>query len=111
MKLTKLLAGLTNERVRVELKNGTVVQGTLVNVTPAMNMTLKRASMTLKHREPVSLDFVNVRGSTVRGIVLPDTLKLDLALQATATALPPSANTRKRRAPDEASTTKRARAL
>lgn len=111
MKLTKLLTGLTNERVRVELKNGTVIQGTLINVTPAMNMTLKRATMTLKHRDPTAVDFVNVRGSTVRGIVLPDTLNLDLALQSTVALPAVSRGSKKRSADDDKPKAKRARAL
>lgn len=104
MKLTKLLSDLTNERVRVELKNGTIIQGSLSNVSPSMNLTLKKASMTLKHRDPVNVEFVNIRGSNIRGIVLPETLNLDIALQSTPV-------TRKRKADDDKSTTKRARAL
>jgi len=56
MKLTRFLMKLANEVVQVELKNGTVVHGMVIGVDVAMNMHLKGVKMTLKGRNPQSMD-------------------------------------------------------
>lgn len=71
---------ITNETVSIELKNGTIVHGTVTSVSPNMNTALKSVKMTVKGQEPLSLDAMNVRGSTIRLIVLPDSLPLDSLL-------------------------------
>lgn len=45
-----------------------------------MNTALRTVKMTPKGREPVSLDTINVRGSTIRYFILPDSLPLDTLL-------------------------------
>ena len=47
MKLVKFLQKLNREQVTIELKNGTVVQGTVVGVDATMNCHLKKAKVTL----------------------------------------------------------------
>jgi small nuclear ribonucleoprotein (snRNP)-like protein len=47
MKLVKLLQKLNREPVTIELKNGTVVQGTVVGVDATMNCHLKKAKVTV----------------------------------------------------------------
>ena len=47
MKLVKFLQKLNREQVTIELKNGTVVQGTVVGVDATMNCHLKKAKMTV----------------------------------------------------------------
>ncbi|KAH3687666.1 hypothetical protein WICPIJ_001351 [Wickerhamomyces pijperi] len=81
MKLVRFLMKLNNEVVQVELKNGTVIQGTIVTVTPTMNITLKKVKMTIKHRDAIQVDFINVRGNNIRNVILPDSINLDLLLQ------------------------------
>ncbi|KAI7906669.1 uncharacterized protein BX663DRAFT_497278 [Cokeromyces recurvatus] len=80
MKLVRFLMKLNNETVSVELKNGTVVHGTITGVDMSMNTHLKTVKMTLKNRDPVSLDSLSVRGNTIRCVILPDSLPLDTLL-------------------------------
>ena len=47
MKLVKFLMKLKNEVINVELKNGTVVTGTVLGVDIRMNTHLKNVKMTL----------------------------------------------------------------
>jgi len=61
MKLVKFLMKLTNETVRVELKNGTVVEGTITGVDVSMNTHLKTVRLTIKGYDPVSLDHLTIR--------------------------------------------------
>ncbi|EXJ95337.1 small nuclear ribonucleoprotein D1 [Capronia coronata CBS 617.96] len=77
----------TNETVTVELKNGTIVHGTITAVSPQMNTALRAVKMTTKNRvntsapgETISLDTINIRGSTIRYFILPDSLPLDTLL-------------------------------
>jgi small nuclear ribonucleoprotein D1 len=71
---------LNNETVSIELKNGTVVHGTITGVDMSMNTHLKTVKMTVKNKDPVSLDSLSVRGNNVRCIILPDSLPLDTLL-------------------------------
>jgi len=69
-----------NETVTIELKNGTIIHGTIASVSPQMNTALRTVKMTPKGREPINLDTINVRGSTIRYYILPDSLPLDTLL-------------------------------
>jgi len=69
-----------NETVTIELKNSTVVSGTIASISPQMNTALRAVKMTAKGRDPVSLDTINIRGSTIRYFILPDSLPLDRLL-------------------------------
>jgi len=71
---------LTNETVTVELKNGTIVHGTITGVDMSMNTHLKTVKMTLKGKNPVNLETLSVRGNNIRYFILPDTLNLDTLL-------------------------------
>lgn len=96
---------LANETVQIELKNGSVIQGTITGalglqvswsaeqcLTPidercmitgvdiAMNTHLKAVKLTAKGRNPVSLDHLSVRGNMIRYYILPDSLNLDTLL-------------------------------
>jgi small nuclear ribonucleoprotein D1 len=80
MKLVKFLQKLNREQVTIELKNGTVISGTVVGVDATMNAHLKKAKMTARGKNPVSYATLSVRGSTVRAWLLPDGLNLDALL-------------------------------
>ncbi|CAA9965898.1 hypothetical protein CFE70_009289 [Pyrenophora teres f. teres 0-1] len=80
MKLVRFLMKCQNETVTVELKNGTIVNGTITSVSPLMNVALRAVKYTPKSRDTVALDTMTVRGSTIRYIILPDSLPLDTLL-------------------------------
>ena len=71
---------LKKETVTIELKNGTVVTGSVASVDPSMNCHLTRVKMTMKNKNPESLDSLSVRGSTIRYVILPDSINLDTLL-------------------------------
>ncbi|KAM7192252.1 ER protein Pkr1 domain containing protein [Naviculisporaceae sp. PSN 640] len=78
--LHRFLMKITNETVTIELKNGTIIHGTVASVAPTMNTALRNVKMTPKHQDTISLDTMNIRGSTIRLIILPDSLALDSLL-------------------------------
>merc|ERR1711973_654329 len=63
--------------VTIEMKNGTQVHGTITGVDVAMNTHLKTVKMTIKNRDPVTLDSLSIRGSNIRYYILPETLPLE----------------------------------
>lgn len=80
MKLVQFLVKLRSETVTVELKNGTVAHGTVVGVDHSMNIHLKIVKLQVRGRNPTKLQALSIRGSTVRYVLLPDSLALDSLL-------------------------------
>ena len=80
MKLVRFLMKLNSETVTIELKNGTIINGTITGVDVSMNTHLKTVKMTVKGRNPVHLESLSVRGNNIRYYILPDTLNLDTLL-------------------------------
>ena len=80
MKLVRFLMKLNNETVNIELKNGTVVNGTVTGVDVSMNTHLKGVKLTVKGRETVSLDHLTIRGNNIRYFLLPESLQLETLL-------------------------------
>lgn len=80
MKLVRFLMRLANETLVIELKNGTIIHGTIVGVDISMNTHMKNVKMTLKHGNPTSLDHLTIRGNNIRYFILPDSLPLDTLL-------------------------------
>eukprot|EP00562_Extubocellulus_spinifer_P015670 CAMPEP_0178573694 /NCGR_PEP_ID=MMETSP0697-20121206/18917_1 /TAXON_ID=265572 /ORGANISM="Extubocellulus spinifer, Strain CCMP396" /LENGTH=172 /DNA_ID=CAMNT_0020208555 /DNA_START=99 /DNA_END=618 /DNA_ORIENTATION=- len=91
MKLVKFLQKLNRETVTIELKNGTVIHGTVVGVDATMNAHLRKAKVTVRGKNPVSYSTLSVRGSTVRSWILPDSLNLDALLVDDAPKAPRTA--------------------
>ena len=71
---------LANEKVQIELKNGTVVYGTIAGVDVAMNTHLKTVTLVPKGRNPIKVDQMSIRGNNIRYYILPDSLNLDTLL-------------------------------
>ncbi|KAJ3037053.1 Small nuclear ribonucleoprotein Sm D1 [Rhizophlyctis rosea] len=80
MKLVRFLMKCNNETVTIELKNGTVVHGTIAGVDMQMNTHLKTVKMTVRNKDPVSLESLSIRGNNIRYYILPDSLTLDTLL-------------------------------
>merc|ERR1711918_278635 len=80
MKLVRFLMKLNNETVTIELKNGTIVHGTVAGVDMSMNTHLRTVKLTVKGRNPIALDSISIRGNNVRYFLLPDSLNLDALL-------------------------------
>ena len=80
MKLVRFLMKLNNETVVVELKNGTVVSGTVTGVDVSMNTHLKAVKMTVKGREAQTIDQLTIRGNNIRYFLLPESLPLETLL-------------------------------
>lgn len=64
----------------MELKNGTVVSGTVIGVDIRMNTHLKNVKMTCLRRPAVNLDHLTVRGNNIRYVILPNSLPVDTLL-------------------------------
>lgn len=90
MKLVRFLMKLTNEHLSVELKDGSVVNGTVTGVDNAMNIHMKAVrvipSPSRKRRGTAPtgdapsaplLETYSLRGCSVRMIILPDNLQLE----------------------------------
>ena len=46
----------------------------------SMNIHMKNVKVTLKGKNPVPMDHISIRGSTLRYVILPDHLPLDTLL-------------------------------
>ncbi len=97
MKLVRFLMKLNNETVTIELKNGTIVVGTvtgtllafnlvfLIGVDVSMNTHLKAVKLTVKGRETIALDHITIRGNNIRYFLL---LRVSSSRHSSLTILP-----------------------
>lgn len=56
------------------------MQGTVTGVDKSMNTHLKQVKCIVKNKNPIMLETMSVRGSTIRYVILPDALNLDALL-------------------------------
>ena len=54
--------------------------GSVNGVDIKMNTFLKNVKMTAKGKDPIALDQLTLRGSSIRYVILPETLQLDALL-------------------------------
>lgn len=87
MKLVRFLMKLTNEQVTIELKNGTVVVGTITGVDISMNTHLKSVKMTVKGSDPVTFDHLTIRGNNIRYFIMNESVPIDTLLVEDSTKL------------------------
>mmetsp|Transcript_14670 Transcript_14670/g.16854 ORF Transcript_14670/g.16854 Transcript_14670/m.16854 type:complete len:113 (+) Transcript_14670:36-374(+) len=80
MKLVKFLMKLKNETVTIELKNGSVISGSINSVDMTMNTHLSNVKLTAKGRNTIALDHLTIRGNNIRYFILPESLPLDTLL-------------------------------
>lgn len=84
---------LSHETVTIELKNGSVVHGTVAGVDVCMNTHLKSVKMIPSRGcTPLQMDQLTIRGNNIRYVILPDALALDTLLLDDT----PKAKTKKR---------------
>ena len=80
MKLVHFLRKLVRESVTIELKDNTVVKGTVVGVDSAMNTHLRLVHIKTPGQEEKRLENLTIRGASIRYVILPDVLNLDTLL-------------------------------
>jgi len=96
MQLVRFLMKMTSEYVQIELKDGTVVAGTVASVTPNMNTVLKDVKMKTAGEDPLVMDSITLRGNSIRYFVLPDAINLDAMIGEPPRKLSTVAPSRKR---------------
>ena len=52
----------------------------LPGVDMSMNTHLKAVKLTVKNKEPISVDTITIRGNNIRYMILPDSLPIDTLL-------------------------------
>ncbi|EDK47073.1 hypothetical protein PP707_00200 [Acetobacter pasteurianus] len=90
MKLVRFLMNVpnsTNQPITVELKNGNIVNGTLLSANPQMNLNLKNVKLQQLYQDPILLQYINIRGNQIRQILLPDDLNIDGVLEKSQTKI------------------------
>ena len=79
--LCRFLMKLSHETVTIELKNGSIVHGTITGVDVSMNTHLKSVKMTpYRGATPLQMETLSIRGNNIRYVILPDALALDTLL-------------------------------
>ncbi|EAS66961.1 LSM domain-containing protein [Dictyostelium discoideum AX4] len=71
----KILHEADGHIVTVELKNGELYRGTLIESEDNMNCRMKNITVTARDGRNSQMEYCYVRGSKVRFIILPDILK------------------------------------
>jgi len=71
----KLLHEAESHVVTIELKNGEMYRGYLMDAEDCMNVRLDQVTMTAKDGKESNLEQVYIRGGQIRFIIVPDMLK------------------------------------
>jgi small nuclear ribonucleoprotein D1 len=81
MKLVHFLRKLVRESVIIELKDNTIVEGTVVGVDSAMNTHVRLVNLRRPGQPPERLENMTVRGASIRYVILPEILNLGTLLE------------------------------
>jgi small nuclear ribonucleoprotein D1 len=81
MKLVHFLRKLVRETVTIELKDNTIIEGTVVGVDSAMNTHIRLVQIRRPNRPPERLENMTVRGTSIRYVILPEVLNLATLLE------------------------------
>ncbi|CCW61960.1 unnamed protein product [Phytomonas sp. EM1] len=84
--LVTFLQQLRGTLVEIELKNSSIVSGEISFVDPKMNTYLRHAKITEKGKNPVESEEYMVRGSTIRYVIMPESLNTYDVLKNAAVA-------------------------
>ena len=71
----KLIHEAEGHIVTVELTNGELYRGVMIDAEDSFNCQLQNVTMTSKEGKTTKLEFVFLRGSKIRFIILPDMLR------------------------------------
>lgn len=80
MKLVHFLRKLVRENVSIELKDNTVVNGTVVGVDSAMNTHVRLVHIQKPGQQEERLENMTIRGAQIRYVILPDSINLGTLL-------------------------------
>jgi small nuclear ribonucleoprotein D1 len=69
------------ETVTIELKDNTVIEGTVVGVDSAMNTHIRLVHIRRPNHPPERLENMTVRGASIRYVILPEVLNLGTLLE------------------------------
>ncbi|CAD2218429.1 small nuclear ribonucleoprotein D1 [Angomonas deanei] len=86
--LLPFLQQLRGNHVDMELKNSSIVSGEITFVDANMNTYLKNVKIVSKKVDPVEEEVYMVRGSSIRYVILPETLNLHDCLKRAAERAP-----------------------
>ncbi|EPY32386.1 small nuclear ribonucleoprotein D1 [Strigomonas culicis] len=84
--LVSFLQQLRGSHVEIELKNSQIVSGEVTFVDSNMNTYLKNVKITSKSKNPVEAEEYMVRGSTIRYVIMPESLDPKAVLEKAAVA-------------------------
>lgn len=85
--------------VTIELKNGEIYRGHLLESEDSMNCQLRDVVLTQRDGQKAKLELVYVRGSQIKLIILPDILKNSPLLSKVQALKKPDAGKKKSRKP------------
>merc|ERR1711976_240716 len=80
VRLVRAIQKLFNETLQIDLKNGTIIQGTLVGLDTVMNCHIKSAIIISLNGSTDKVDVITIRGNQLRSIILPERINIDTLL-------------------------------
>ncbi|OHT16818.1 LSM domain-containing protein [Tritrichomonas foetus] len=80
MKLVHFLRKLVRENVQIELKDNTIINGTVVGVDSAMNTHVRLVQIKRPGQPEERLENMTIRGASIRYVILPEVINLGTLL-------------------------------